>query len=122
MATSTRIATPADAAEAGGLEEEAFASVRSVYRPNAAARANLSAIAPELERLVAEEDGKLVGTVRFGVFGDRLRVIGLAVLPSFRRRGVARELVEELARIAGGKRCRALALYTVTKTGNVPVF
>ena len=51
---------------------------------------------PGLERLVAEVDGQVVGTVCFGVFGDRLRVIGLAVLPELRRRGVARALVEEL--------------------------
>jgi predicted N-acetyltransferase YhbS len=122
MATSIRMATPTDAAAAERVEEEAFATVRSIYRPNAAAHANRFAIAPTLERLVAEVDGRIVGTVRFGVFGDRLRVIGLAVLPELRRRGVARALVEELARVAKLKGCRALGLYTVTKTGNVPVF
>jgi ribosomal protein S18 acetylase RimI-like enzyme len=122
MATSIRMATPADADAARRVEEEAFATLRSVYRPNAAARANLFAIAPALERLVAEVDGRIVGTVRFGIFGDRLRVIGLAVLPTFRPRGVARALVEELARVAKLRVCRALALYTVTKTGNVSVF
>jgi predicted N-acetyltransferase YhbS len=122
MATSIRMATPTDADAAGRVEEEAFATVRSIYRPNAAAHANRFAIAPTLERLVAEVDGRIVGTVRFGVFGDRLRVIGLAVLPELRRRGVARALVEELARVAKLKGCRALGLYTVTKTGNVPVF
>jgi ribosomal protein S18 acetylase RimI-like enzyme len=122
MATSVRMATPTDAAATLHVEEEAFATVRSLYRPNDAARANLSAIAPALERLVAEVDGRVVGTVRFGVFGDRLRVIGLAVVPTFRRCGVARALVEELTRVGKLKGCRALALYTVTKTGNVSVF
>src|SRR5438309_9654292 len=122
MATPIRTATHIDEDAARRVEEEAFATLRSVYRPNAAAHTNLFAIAPALERLVAEDDGQIVGTVRFGVFGDRLRVIGLAVVPTFRRRGVARALIEELARVARLKGCRALVLYTVTKTGNVSVF
>jgi len=122
MATLVRMAKPRDAEAARRVGDEAFATVRSVYHPNSAAYANLSAVAPTLERLVAEDDGQVVGTVRFGVSGDCLRVIGLAVLPQFQRRGVARALVHELARVAKAKGCRALALYTVTQTGNVPVF
>ena len=36
----------------------------TIYRPNPAAMKNLSAIAPSLDRLVAEESGQIVGTVR----------------------------------------------------------
>jgi ribosomal protein S18 acetylase RimI-like enzyme len=77
--------------------------VRRFYRPNPAAHANLSAIAPALERLVTEDAGQIVGTVRFGIFDGCLRIIGLAVLPRFQCRGVARALIEELARLAGDK-------------------
>ena len=122
MSVFVRMARPEDAEAARRVADDAFASLRSVYRPAPAALANLSAMSPALERLVAEEDGIVVGTTRFTVLGDCMRVIGLAVAEPRRRRGVARALVDELARIAGDRGCRALALYTITKTGNVPVF
>src|SRR5690242_20068445 len=96
MTISVRMAKPDDADAVREVGDAAFLPLRSIYRPNAAARANLSAMAPALERLVAELDGQLVGTVRFGVIDDCLRVIGLAVLPGFQRRGVARGLIQEL--------------------------
>ena len=122
MATLVRMARPEDEEAVRRVGDEAFATVRSVYRPDPAAHANLSAIAPALERVVAEVDGQVVGTARFGVFGDSLRIIGLGVVPQFRRQGVARALIEELARVAKEKGCGALALYTITKTGNVSIF
>jgi predicted N-acetyltransferase YhbS len=122
MAIVVRMANTEDADAVRRVGEEAFAEVRSIYRPNPAAVANLAALTPALERLVAEDMGQVIGTVRFGVFGDLLRVIGLAVLPQWRRRGAARNLLETLAIIARQRNCRALALYTVTKTGNVPIF
>jgi len=122
MAISVRFAKTEDEKAAGRVSDEAFVAVRRFYRPNPAAHANLSEIVPALERLVAEDGGQIVGTVRFGIFDGCLRVIGLAVLPQFQRRGVARALIEEVARLARDKRCRTLALYTVTKTGNVAIF
>lgn len=48
--------------------------------------------------LIAESDGKLVGSV-IGVFdGWRANIYRLAVHPSYRRRGIARALVCELER------------------------
>jgi len=122
MAISVRLARPEDENALQRVGEEAFAAVRRLYRPGPAALENLSKIAPVLERLVADDNGQVVGTVRYGTFNDCLRVIGLGVVPQFQRRGIARALVEELARLAKEKGCRALALYTITKTGNVPVF
>jgi len=122
MAISVRFANTEDEEAAGRVSEEAFAAVRRFYRPNPAAHANLSAIAPALERLVAEDGGPIVGTVRFGIFDGCMRVVGLAVPPRFQRRGVARALIEEVARLARDKGCRSLALYAVTKTGNVAIF
>src|SRR4051812_18313458 len=107
MTIVVRIATPQDADVARRGGDEAFAAVRSVYRPNSAARMNLSALAPDLERLLAEIDGEVAGTVQFCDSDGCLRVVGLAVLPRFRRRGVARALIEELATRARDKGCRA---------------
>lgn len=122
MTICVRMARPEDADSIRQVGDQAFEPVLSLYRPNPAALANLSAMVPALERMVAELDGKVVGTVRFGVIGECLRVIGLAVLPRFQNRGVARSLIHELTGLAISSRCRALALYTVTKTGNVPIF
>ncbi len=122
MTILVRFAKTEDGEAAGRVSDEAFAAVRRIYHPSPAAHTNLLAITPALERLVAEDGGQIVGTVRFGIFDACLRVIGLAVLPQFQRRGVARALIAELARLARDEGCRALALYTVTKTGNVAVF
>jgi len=122
MAISVRLARPEDAEAVRRVGDEAFATVRQLYHPSPAAHANLSTMAPALERLVAEDGGEVVGAVRFGNFDDCLRVIGLAVLPQSRRRGVARALIQQLAGVARNRGCRALALYTVTKTGNVAIF
>jgi len=122
MSVCVRLATPQDAPAAQRVSEEAFASLRTIYRPSAVAQANRAAISKDLRQLVAEKQGRIVGTVRFGIFDNCLRVIGLAVAPQNRRRGVARALIEELARIASQRGCQSLSLYTVTQTGNVPIF
>lgn len=46
--------------------------------------------------LVAEDDGRMVGSVIGGFDGWRGNVYRLAVEPAFRRRGVARRLIEEI--------------------------
>jgi len=115
-----RAARPDEETAARAVAAAAFETQRTVYRPSAEAIAHASQLA--LERLVALAGGELVGTARWGIEGDRLRVIGLAVLPGHRRRGIARALVEELAGIARDSGCSALALYTVVQTGNVAVF
>ena len=48
--------------------------------------------------LVAETDGRLVGTVIGGWDGWRGNIYRLAVLPAYRRRGIARALVGEAER------------------------
>jgi ribosomal protein S18 acetylase RimI-like enzyme len=48
--------------------------------------------------LVAEADGRLVGTVIGGWDGWRGNIYRLAVLPAYRRRGIARALVGEAER------------------------
>ena len=46
--------------------------------------------------LIAEQDGKVVGSVIGGFDGWRGNVYRLAVHPNYRRRGIARRLVTEL--------------------------
>jgi ribosomal protein S18 acetylase RimI-like enzyme len=59
--------------------------------------------------LVAEADGRIVGVLIAGWDGWRGNVYRLAVLPSHRRRGIARQLVE-----AGHERLRAQGAHRVT--------
>jgi ribosomal protein S18 acetylase RimI-like enzyme len=59
--------------------------------------------------LVAECDGELAGTLIAGWDGWRGNMYRLAVLPAYRRRGVARRLVE-----AGHERLRAKGARRVT--------
>jgi ribosomal protein S18 acetylase RimI-like enzyme len=59
--------------------------------------------------LVAETDGHLVGALIAGWDGWRGNVYRLAVLPSHRRQGIARDLVE-----AGHERLRAHGAHRVT--------
>jgi ribosomal protein S18 acetylase RimI-like enzyme len=111
---------PSDEAEVQRVFDEAFAPVRRIYRPS---EEMIAAVGKsELERLVAVEDERVVGTVRFGTGDDRLRVIGLAVAPSHQRRGIARALIDRLSEIAILRDLRVLALFTIEQTGNALVF
>ena len=115
-----REACPDDDAEVQRVFDAAFTPVRRIYRPSEEMLAEVRT--HELERLVAVEDGDIVGTVRFGIGDDRLRVIGLAVAPAHQRRGIARALVERLIEIALERDCDLLALFTIEQTGNAVVF
>jgi ribosomal protein S18 acetylase RimI-like enzyme len=64
--------------------------------------------------LVAEYDGALVGALVAGWDGWRGNMYRLAVLPAYRRRGVARRLVEaghERLRAKGARRVTALVAH-----------
>jgi ribosomal protein S18 acetylase RimI-like enzyme len=117
-----RAAHSGDSDAAQRVFDAAFASVRRIYRPNPEMITQVETIVPPLERLVAEHDSELVGTVRFRIDGEHLRMIGLAVAPASQRRGIARALVDRLAEIAIERSCRKLALFTIKQTGNVAVF
>ena len=63
--------------------------------------------------LVAEEGGHLIGTIIGGWDGWRGNIYRLAVLPEFRRRGIARSLVAEVERrlrAKGASRVTALVV------------
>jgi len=116
-----RRASAADAAAARELGENAFAELRSVYEPSPLAK-EMHAGMGELGRLVAEADGRFVGTVRYRVSGMCLHVTGLAVSPDSRSRGIARRLITQLASLAKERGCSKMGLYAVEQTGNVAVF
>jgi ribosomal protein S18 acetylase RimI-like enzyme len=66
--------------------------------------------------LVAEVDGRVVGTLIAGFDGWRGNMYRLAVLPEHRRRGIARALVEEGERLLREKgAARAAAIVILSK-------
>lgn len=117
-----REATADDADEVAAICAQMTEFLRQFYSPTDSAYASRAQSQAQRSRLVAVDAGQVVGTVECQRSGDALRVIGLAVHESRRRKGVARALVEHLAARSADTGCRALSISTVTATGNVPIF
>ena len=114
--------SPEDVDAVTEVTASAIATLRKTYRPNRLARANKGKIAGKLNRIVAEIDGRVVGTVQYYTHGSELRLIGLFVHADARRQGVARALVDKLADTARQLGLSRLTCHTVEETGNVPIF
>ena len=114
-----REARSEDAAAVDEVGRLAVADLRKVYRPTPSAVKR--ARAQRTTCLVAVLDGRIVGTVRCRAEGDRLHLMGPMVHPDFRRRGVARAIVESVATIARTIGAARLSLFTVVETGNAPI-
>jgi GNAT superfamily N-acetyltransferase len=71
---------------------------------------------------VAECEAGIVGTLQYQEREESLHVKGVAVRTDWRRRGVARKLMEFVAAEARGRGSGRMTLYTVKQTGNVAVF
>ena len=104
------------------LAADTFALLRQLYRPSHDALARKRTLEPRLTRLVALDGPELVGTVQYRIEDDRLHLLGLAVHPARQRQGIARALISHLLQLARDRGCRALSLYTIEQTGNVPIF
>jgi ribosomal protein S18 acetylase RimI-like enzyme len=65
--------------------------------------------------LVAEADGRIVGTIIAGWDGWRANFYRLAVLPSARRRGIALQLVAESERRLAAKGARRLSAIVMSE-------
>jgi ribosomal protein S18 acetylase RimI-like enzyme len=111
-----------DAEGVARVDASARATLRETYRPNQKAISRKQAITGELRRLVAVSDGAIVGTTQFYVDGNAMRIIGLGVHSDFRRQGVARALLAEVADRTRRLGLPALVTRTVEETGNVPIF
>jgi ribosomal protein S18 acetylase RimI-like enzyme len=65
--------------------------------------------------LVAHENGRLIGTLLVGWDGWRGNMYRLAVLPEFRRQGVASALVEEAERRLRAKGARRITALVISE-------
>lgn len=117
-----RPAIAGDADAIGLVDAFATATLRETYQPNKAAIENRQRVARSLYCLVATVDEQVIGVVRYFTENESVRVIGLGVHPDFRLRGVARELLGCLAKMARKDGMTCLRLYTIKETGNVEIF
>lgn len=117
-----RPATSADEEAASSMADQVYAELRRYYRPTAMARAGAQSLKPSLQRLVALDDDRIVGTVKYYFHEGKLRVIGLAVDEQCRNRGVAQMLIDELGRLALEQGAHSLSAYTVPAAGAVPFY
>ena len=122
-----RDAIPADAGALFRLTHAAFLEFAGDVPPPSALFETEAEVRSELESgvraLIAEQDGKLAGAVRYNVGRGELHFFRLAVSPSARRQGIAGALLaalEERARAAG---CRKITCHVRTKvTRNVAMY
>jgi len=91
-AAAIRRAGPRDVPRVLDLWKEAEATPKPTDTPEGLSRLLAS---PQAVLLLAEADGRVVGTVIGGWDGWRGNIYRLAVLPEHRRRGVASALVRE---------------------------
>jgi GNAT superfamily N-acetyltransferase len=116
---ATRKARDCDVSGIRALIAIATQELRRVYKPRPVA----SQPAPEeAESLVAVVGDRVVGVVEFVTRETSIYVRGLAVHPEFRRQGVARALLSEVARVAKQWSRTTLTLSTIRETGNPAIF
>ena len=119
---AVRVASPDDDIEAAVVRKAAFDRLRAIYRPTGEAAARQAARADEGTRLIAEIDGRIVGTLQFDVHQEHVHLIGVAVHPDFQRMGVARHMVEWVVVRTPGLGRNVVVLDTIQETGNVTLF
>lgn len=119
---AVREATSMDRDAVAELCDLAFKPLRQIYRPKRLPASAKPDTTIKPIRLVAEIGGSVAGTVQYRDHLDRFHLLGLAVHPSYQRKGVARSLVASLETLARGRGVRSLSLCTVKETGSIEVF
>ena len=104
------------------VNAESVATLRKVYRPAQAALSRKAKRKNLRTALVCVSKGKIVATVEYEGDSDTLHVLGPMVLPAYRRKGIARLLMDHLAEVGRKHGMHALSLNTIKQTGNVQVF
>lgn len=114
MTVNLRPYTETDLGELLQLIKTAFKEHEGVVDPPPSAKGKtLAILRDELTRfqaVLAEVDGRLIGSVFFKLKGKQLYMGRLAVLPELRGRGVARNLLEAVEDEARRQGCEAVIL------------
>ena len=119
MCSSIRVATSDDEQAAALLERQVFEDLRQIYKPKDSAA---PATSPGIRVVAETADRRIIGTVRYEIDGDTIRLRGLAVERRQRRAGIGRALVRHCQTVATSAGIHVLSLYTIKETGNVEFF
>ena len=100
----------------------ATADLRRVYRR--ATNTGTPGVNAEITpiTLVAVEASLIVGVVDYCIEPDSLYIRCLAIHPQYRRRGIARALIQAIEEIANREGKLKLTLSTIKETGNPQIF
>ena len=104
------------------LSEQMLRFLRNYYCPTKAGLNHKSAIAPDLTRVVAILNQKIVGTTQYYPKNGMLRIISLSVHEEYKRQGIARALINHVCSVAKMRNCSAIRAATIEETGNVIIF
>ena len=118
----TRLATSNDAEGIQTVVDTAFATVRDVYHPKPDAVPTSENANLDSKTIVALANGEIVGAICIYQDATALHVSQLAVVPNFRKRGVARLLMQAASEAAIECGANQLRLNTIQETGNVAIF
>lgn len=72
--------------------------------------------------LVAEQDSRIVGTILGGWDGWRASMYRLAVLPEYRRKGIAKALVQETERLLVARGARRISILVAQEDVSASAF
>ena len=117
-----REAKAEDLLEAKTVHARAFAPLAGIYRFTGDTLARQEERFHDGVRLVALQEGRIVGTMQYRCDARHVHLLALAVLPDFQRLGAGRTLVEHAAHLSPALGHHTLALDTIAETGNVPRF
>lgn len=105
--------------------EAIYASTRKTLRQTYRVKedAVFEVLNPLEERIVVvKHNDEEVAATRLHYYEDRLHVIGLGVLDTYRGQGICRLIVDHIKREAIRIQKKQISLYTIRETGNVEVF
>lgn len=119
---TVHIATLEDIPAAETLSRKTFSELRQVYHPLPKTVEKQSTQLDDTTPVVARNNNSIVGTLRYYVKADKLCVLGLAVDSFYRRRGIARGLLDFVTEEARRLDLSSVSLRTIRETGNVPIF
>ncbi len=102
------------------LSNTSFSELRKIYRPTSEAQRNQASSTNEWTCLGYYLNHQLVGLIKVKLSGKTLNLSTLAVMPEYRKKGVARSLILEAERMFSN--AGLLSVWCVEQTGNVEIF
>ena len=102
------------------LSNTSFSELRKIYRPTSEAQRNQASSTDEWTCLGYYLGHQLVGFIKVKLSCKTLNLSTLAVMPEYRKKGVARSLILEAERMFSN--AGLLSVWCVEQTGNVEIF